>query len=94
MSLILSESSISVFPGDTRASFLTRILRSLAHSNCVHFNQTALRAVVKPENISSSETNTLQVLFLLSPFPIVSVAVWITVFARFGRCLNRQFPDG
>ena len=25
---------------------------------------------------------------LLSPFPIVSVAVWITVFTRFGHCLN------
>ena len=29
--------------------------------------------------------------FLLSPFPIVSVAVWITVFARFDRCLNLYF---
>ena len=24
----------------------------------------------------------------LSPFPIPSVAIWITVFARFDRCLN------
>ena len=31
---------------------------------------------------------TLQVRFLSSSFPIVSVAVWITVFARFDRCLN------
>ena len=30
----------------------------------------------------------LQVSFLLSPFPIVSVAVWIAVFAHFDRCLN------
>ena len=29
---------------------------------------------------------TLQVRFLLTPFPIVSVAVWITVFTRFYRC--------
>ena len=31
---------------------------------------------------------TLQIRFLLSPFAIVWVAVWITVFARFDRCLN------
>ena len=31
---------------------------------------------------------TLQVRFLLSPFPIVSVAVWITVFACFDLYLN------
>ena len=31
---------------------------------------------------------TLQVRFILSQFPIVSVAVWITVFDRFDRCLN------
>ena len=31
---------------------------------------------------------TIQVLFLLSPFLIVSVAVWITLFARFERCLK------
>ena len=45
------------------------------------------------ENISSSRQAklcvcTLQVRFLLSPFPIVSVAVLITVFALFDRCLN------
>ena len=31
---------------------------------------------------------TLQVCFLLSPFPIVSVAVWITVFACFYHCFR------
>ena len=31
---------------------------------------------------------TLQVSFLLSPLSIASVAVWITVFARFDWCLN------
>ena len=31
---------------------------------------------------------TLQVRFLLSPFPIVSAAVWITVLARFDLCLS------
>ena len=73
-------------------------LRSLAHSNCVDFNQAALRAVLRPENISSSSQATqiylyvsfvctLQVRFLLSLFSTVSVAVWITVFARFDRFL-------
>ena len=30
---------------------------------------------------------TLQVRFLLLPFPIVSVAIWVTFFAHFDRCL-------
>ena len=44
---------------------------------------------------SKTNTHTLRlcvrfkyICFLLSPFSIVSIAVWITVFARFGRCLN------
>ena len=52
--------------------------------------------VLKPKNMSSSAQATqiypyasfvctLQVRFLLSPFPIVLVAVSITVFARFDR---------
>ena len=69
-------------------------LRTLAHSNCVNVNKAALRVVLKTENIilikRTSNTKirflyTLQLRFLLSPFPI---AVWITVFARFDRCLN------
>ena len=57
--------------------------------------------MLKPENMLSSAQATqvvkylytlfvctLQVRFLLSPFPIVSFAVWITVFAGLDPCLN------
>ena len=44
------------------ASFLSTVclceLRSLAHSKCVDFNPAALRAVLKPENVSSSSQAT------------------------------------
>ena len=56
-------------------------LRSLAHCNCVNFNRVALRTVLKPENMSWSA----------QAKQIVSVAVWITVFACFARCLNLYF---
>ena len=81
----------------TVRSSICESLRSLAHSKCVDFNPAALRAVLKPENMSSSAQAklhkylhasfvcTFQVRFLLLPFPIISVAVWITVFARFDR---------
>ena len=43
-------------------SSICESLRSLAHSTCVNFNQAALRAVLKPDNMSScqytSNTNT------------------------------------
>ena len=67
--------------------------------NFFRVNQAALRAVLKLENmLSSAQTMTqipvrfvcvcvcvcaLQVRFLSSPFAIVSVAAWITVFVRF-----------
>ena len=80
------------------ASFVSLCDHSFfAHSNCVNFNQDALRAVSKPGNIlSCAQAIQVSVHFvcvrfkyklLLSPFPIVSVAVWITVFALFYHCL-------
>ena len=48
-----------------------------AHSNCVNFNQAALRVVVKLENMSSSaQANPLQTLFG-SLFSLVSIVVRI-----------------
>ena len=44
--------------------------------------------VVNCTSNTNIRTVRLCVRFLLSPFPIVSVAVWITDFARFDRCLN------
>ena len=38
--------------------------------------------------LHASHVCTLQVRFLWSPFPIVSVVVWVTVFTRFDRCLD------
>ena len=67
------------------------------------FNQAAFRVVLKPEGMSSgaqttyTNTNkrtyasfmcTLSSRLPFIPFPIVSVAVSITVFASFDRCLN------
>ena len=71
----------------------------------VNFNQAALRAVLKPKTchrvhnqhkyLCTSIVCTLQVRFLLSPFPIVSVAVRITVFARFDQIyFNRSQNTG
>ena len=45
-------------------------------------------AQAKQISVYTSFVCRLQVGFLLSPFPIASVAVWITVFAHFERCLN------
>ena len=47
----------------TRVTFFTlfffvKSLRSLAHFNYVNFNQAALRAVLKPQNMSSSSQAT------------------------------------
>ena len=76
-------------------------LGSIAHSNCLNFNPTHLRAVLKPETMSSSAhakqisvrfvyVYASLVRFFLSPFPMVSVAVRITdtVLTRFDRYLN------
>ena len=58
------------------------------------FNQAALRAVFKPQNMSSSANKTnIRNLHLCVRFKYASFycrfLVSITVFARFGRCLNR-----
>ena len=39
-------------------------LRSLGYSNCVNLNQAALRAVLKPENISNSQAKQIPVRFV------------------------------
>ena len=55
------------------------VLKPKNMSSCVQATQVPIRAFVC----------TLQERFLLSAaFPIVSIAVWVTTFARFDRCLN------
>ena len=57
--------------------------RSLAHSNCVNFNQAALRAVFKLENIpSSSQATQIPVCVYTS-----STLPFIAISNRFSRCL-------
>ena len=53
-------------------------MRSFAHSNCVNFNQAALRAVLKLGNMSQAhkQKKSFQSLFG-SLFSVVSIAVWI-----------------
>ena len=83
-----------LFPG--HCSKFGKCLSISIPKNAVIFASVYLRPVLKPENIPSSSqakqisvyasfVSTLQIRLLLSPFPIVSVAVWITLFAR---CLN------
>ena len=64
------------------AAFVSLCDHSHIACNCVHFNQTALRAV------RFVCVYTLRVCFLLSPFEIVLVAVWITVWIYFNRLQN------
>ena len=84
---------------DSRMPRSTATFVSLRDHSHINFNQAALRALLNPEIVSSSAQGTQipvsfvcvyasSIRFLLSPFPIVSVAVWITVFARVDRCLN------
>ena len=70
-------------------------LRSLAHSNCVNFNQAALRAVLKSENMSSSaQAKQISVRFVC--VYASSTLPFIAVSNRFSRCLDhcfRSFPS-
>ena len=78
----------------TRVTFLTlffaKSLRSLAHFNCVDFNQAALRAVLKPQNISSSSQAT-QISVSFVCVYASSTLPFIAVFNRFSRCLDHCF---
>ena len=75
---------------------LSSICESLrAHSNCVDFNQAALRAVLKPENMSSS-TQATQIPVRFVCVYASSTLPFIAVFNRFSRCLDhgfRSFPS-
>ena len=70
--------------------FFVKSLRSLAHFNCVSFNQAALRAVLKPQNIpSSSQATQISVSFVC--VYASSTLPFIVVFNRFSRCLGHCF---
>ena len=65
-------------------------LRTLAHSNCVKFNQAALRAVLKPQNISSSAQAT-QISERFVCVYASSTLPFIAVSNHFSRCLDHCF---
>ena len=69
-----------------------RIALTLTRLPCAlcYKRKTCYQAHKQDKYPSASFVCTLQVHFLLSPFPIVAVAVWITVFARFGRCFHHS----
>ena len=62
-------------------------LRSFAHSNCANFNQAALRAVLKLENMSSS-TQAKQISVRFICVYASSTLPFIAVSNRFSRCLE------
>ena len=74
-----------IFDSRMLCSSIFESLRSLAHSNCVNFNQAALRAVLKPENMSSAQTKQISVRFVC--VHASSMLPFIAVSDRFNRCL-------
>ena len=70
--------------------FLLESLRSLAHSNYVNFNQAALHAVLKPENMSSSAQAT-QISVCFVCVYASSTVPFIAVSNRFSHCLDHCF---
>ena len=65
-------------------------MRSLTHFNYVTFNQAALRAVLKPQNIpSSAQTKQISVSFVC--VYASSTLPFIDVSNRFTRCLDHYF---
>ena len=64
-------------------------LRSLAHSNCVNFNQAALRTVLKPENMSSSAKQIC--LRFVCVYALNYASFYRPVSNRFSRCLDHCF---
>ena len=82
-------------------SSICESLRSLAHSNWVNFSQAALRAMLKPWNISSwLQARQIPIRYPVcvypsSTLPFIAVSsrfihcfALITIFTHFGRCLN------
>ena len=61
-----------------------------AHSKCVNFNQAALRAVLKPENLSSSAQATQIPVRFVCVYASSTLA-FIAVSNRFSRFLDHCF---
>ena len=79
-----------IFDSRMLRSSICESLRSLAHSNCVTFNQAALRAVLNPENMSSSAQAT-QIPVRFVCVYASSTLPFLAVSNRFNRCLDHCF---